>query len=100
MPIRSFDPILRLMFAAATREALNRLMNSPHLVNRRLAAIARKREGEEMNARHMATFLADAKSKRRHQNAKRLCAKRKGGCQNNSRALHHIHSNERLADAA
>lgn len=77
--VKAFDPLLQRWFGASTRELLHELMNHPAVVRLRLTAMERKREVDELNARHGATFKADAKSKRIHQNAKRLSAVRSGG---------------------
>lgn len=83
--VKAFDPLLQRWFEAVTRAALHDLMNHPAVVRLRLTAMERKREADELNARHGASFTTEAQSKRIHQNAKRLSAQRKGGFINTSR---------------
>lgn len=80
--VRAFDPTLQRWFEAVTREVLHELMNHPAVVRLRLTAMERKREADELNARHGVDFKALAKRKRIHQNAKRLSAVRKDGFHN------------------
>lgn len=98
--VRAFDPLLQRWFGAVTREVLHELMNHPRFVNLRLAAMERARASVELNARHGAHSKAEAKSKRIHQNAKRLSAQRKGGFVNTSFAIiggPYLFTNERIA---
>jgi len=78
--VRTYDPVLRRWFRAATQEALLLVLNSPRFVNMRNARKAREAEEDERNKSHGQEQLARAQEKRDRKNVKRTLLDMRDHC--------------------